>query len=109
MVVVPYHATPPSILALITGAIQVFFGNVSDIVESVRGEKVRLLAFSSEQRLAQFPNVPTVSETVPSFVMTGWNGYFAPAGTPRPIADRLSQAPAVLSRYPEEVNISPSL
>src|SRR5258707_8712202 len=53
-----------------TGTIQVFFGNVSDIVESVRGDKVRLLAFSSDKRLAQFPNVPTVSETVPDFVMT---------------------------------------
>jgi tripartite-type tricarboxylate transporter receptor subunit TctC len=109
MVVVPYQATPPSILALITGTIQVFFGNVSDIVESVRGEKVRLLAFSAETRLAQFPNVPTVSETVPNFVMTGWNGYFAPAGTPRPIIDRLSHALAVICRDPEVVKIMSEL
>jgi tripartite-type tricarboxylate transporter receptor subunit TctC len=109
MVVVPYQATPPSILALITGTIQVFFGNVSDIVESVRGEKVRLLAFSAEQRLAQFPNVPTVSETVPGFVMTGWNGYFAPAGTPRAIIERLSQALAVICRDPEVVRIMSEL
>src|ERR1700674_1989412 len=101
MVVVPYQATPPSILALITGTIQVFFGNVSDIVESVRGGKVRLLAFSSAQRLAQFPSVPTVSETVPGFVMTGWNGYFAPAGTPRPIIDRVSKALVAICREPE--------
>jgi tripartite-type tricarboxylate transporter receptor subunit TctC len=109
MVVVPYQATPPSILALITGTIQVFFGNVSDIVESARGGKVRLLAISSEKRALQFPDVPTVAETVPGFVMTGWNGYFAPAGTPRPIIDRLSQAVAAVCRDPEVVKIMASM
>ena len=105
MVVVPYQATPPSILALISGTIQVFFGNVSDIVESARSGKVRLLAISSEQRVAQFPDVPTVAETVPGFVMSGWNGYFAPAGTPRSIVDQLSQAIATVCRDPEVVKI----
>jgi len=105
MVVVPYQATPPSILALISGTIQVFFGNISDIVESARSGKVRLLAISSEQRVAQFPEVPTVAETVPNFVMTGWNGYFAPAVTPRSIVDRLAQAIAMVCRDPEVVKI----
>jgi tripartite-type tricarboxylate transporter receptor subunit TctC len=70
---VPYTATPPSILALISGSIQVFFGNVSDIVGTVRSGEVRLLAVSTAKRLPQFPDVPTVAETVPGFVMTGWN------------------------------------
>jgi tripartite-type tricarboxylate transporter receptor subunit TctC len=109
MVVVPYQAMPPTILALITGTIQVFFGNVSDIVESVRAGKVRLLAFSSEERLPQFPDVPTVSETVPGFVMTGWNGYFAPAGTPRAIIDRASQALAAVCHDREVVKIMSDL
>jgi tripartite-type tricarboxylate transporter receptor subunit TctC len=109
MVVVPYTATPPSIVALINGTIQVFFGNVSDIVGSVQGGKARLLAFSTERRLPQFPDIPTVSETVPNFVMTGWNGYFAPAGTPRPIIDRLARAIAVVCRDPEVVKIMSEL
>jgi len=100
MVAVPYQATPPSILALLTGTIQVFFGNVPDILESVRGGKVRLLAFSTEKRLPQFPDTPTASETVPDFVMTAWNGYFAPAGIPRPIIERVSQALADICREP---------
>jgi tripartite-type tricarboxylate transporter receptor subunit TctC len=109
MVVVPYQATPPSILALISGTIQVFFGNISDIVESARGGKVRLLAISSEQRVAQFPDVPTVAETVPGFVMTGWNGYFAPAGTPRPIVNRLAQTIAEVCRDPEVIKLMSEL
>ncbi len=100
LVGVPYTATPPSILALISGTIQLFFGNISDIVASVRSGEVRLLAVSTAKRMPQFPDVPTVSETVPGFVMTGWNGYFAPAGTPRPIIERLSKAIAAVCSEP---------
>jgi tripartite-type tricarboxylate transporter receptor subunit TctC len=103
LVGVPYTATPPSILALIGGTIQLFFGNISDIVGSVQSGDVRLLAVSTAKRLPQFPDVPTVSETVPGFVMTGWNGYFAPAATPRPIVDRLSRAVATICHDPEIV------
>src|SRR3954469_17765590 len=71
MVAVPYVATPPSIVALINGTIQVFFGNISDIVGSVQSGKVRLLAYSTAKRLPQFPDIPTVAETVPDFVLTG--------------------------------------
>ena len=109
MVVVPYTATPPSIVALINGTVQLFFGNVSDIVGSVQGGKARLLAFSTAQRLPQFPDVPTVAETVPNFVMTGWNGYFAPAGTPRAIINRLAQAVAAVCRDPEVVKLMADL
>jgi tripartite-type tricarboxylate transporter receptor subunit TctC len=109
LVVVPYTATPPSIVALINGTIQLFFGNVSDILGYAQAGKVRLLAFSTEKRLPQFPNIPTISETVPKFVMTGWNGYFAPAGTPRPIVNRLAQTIAEVCRDPEVIKLMSEL
>jgi tripartite-type tricarboxylate transporter receptor subunit TctC len=109
MVVVPYTATPPSIVALINGTIQLFFGNVSDVVGTATGNNARLLAFSTAKRLPHFPAVPTVAETVPNFVMTGWNGYFAPTGTPRPIVDRLAQALATICRDPEVVKLMTDL
>jgi tripartite-type tricarboxylate transporter receptor subunit TctC len=105
MVVVPYTATPPSITALINGTIQLFFGNISDILGPAEAGQVRLLAFSTPQRLPRFPDVPTVAETVPDFVITAWNGYFAPAGTPRPIVDRLAQAIAAICHDPEVVTL----
>jgi tripartite-type tricarboxylate transporter receptor subunit TctC len=101
LVDVPYTATPPSILAVVSGQIQMFFGNVSDIVGPARAGEVRLLAVSTAKRLPEFPDVPTVSETVPGFVMTGWNGYFAPAGTPRPIIDKVSKAMQEICRDPQ--------
>src|SRR5215467_15928193 len=105
----PYTGAPPMILALMNGTIQLFFGNISDIVGMVGSGKIRLLAVSTAKRLPQFPDVPTVSETVPGFVMTAWNGYFAPAGTPRPIIDRLARAMAAICRDPEVIKLMSDL
>jgi tripartite-type tricarboxylate transporter receptor subunit TctC len=109
MVAIPYQSTPASVLAVISGTVQVFFGNIPDIVESYRSGRVRLLALSNAERIPQFPDLPTVGETVPGFVMTGWNGFFAPAGTPQPIIRRLSQAIAAICRDPEVVKTMTSL
>lgn len=105
MVVVPYTATPPSIVALLNGTIQVFFGNVADILGTAQGGGARILAFSTAKRLPQYPDTPTVAETTPDFVFTSWMGYFAPAGTPRPIVDRLAKAIKEVSRDPEVVKL----
>jgi tripartite-type tricarboxylate transporter receptor subunit TctC len=98
MVAIPYQSTPASILGIYSGMVQVLFGNIPDIVESYRNGRVRLLGLSNTERIPQFPDVPTIAETVPGFVMTGWNAYFAPAGTPQPIIRRLSQAIAAICR-----------
>ena len=103
MVVVPYQSTPAAMVGLVSGQAQVFFGNVSDVLELAQSGKVRMLALSTQKRSPQFPDIPTVAETVPGFVMTGWIGYFAPAGTPRPIIARLAQAIAAICREPELV------
>jgi len=103
IVLVPYQSTPPAILGLLSGTVQMFFGNVSDVMEVVQSDKGRLLALSTEKRAPLFAAVPTVAETVPGFVMTGWIGYFAPAGTPRPIIERLSRAVMAICREPNVV------
>ena len=71
MVVVPYQSTPPALMGLLSGTVQVFFGNVSDVMELVQSGKGRLLALSTEKRVPHFPDIPTVSETVAGFVITG--------------------------------------
>jgi tripartite-type tricarboxylate transporter receptor subunit TctC len=109
LVGVPYTGAPPAILALINGTIQMFFGNVSDIIGSVGSGKVRLLAVSTAKRLPQFPDVPTVSETVPGFVMTAWNAYFAPAGTPGATIDRISRTLGTICREPEVIKLMSDL
>jgi tripartite-type tricarboxylate transporter receptor subunit TctC len=109
LVDVPYTAAPPAILALINGTIQMFFGNISDIVGPVGTGKARLLAVSTAKRLPQFPDVPTVSETVPGFVMIAWNAYFAPTGTSRAIIDRLARAMGTICRNPQVIKLMSDL
>lgn len=100
---VPYTGAPAAITDLLSGNIQMFFGNVSDIVSIMRSDKVRVLGISTEKRLPEFSDVPTIAETVPGFVVTAWNGYFAPAGTPKPIIERLSRALGEIGREPEVI------
>jgi len=103
LVAVHYQSTPQSVLDVIAGTVQIFFGNVSDIVAAANSGSVRLLALSNAERIPQFPDVPTVAETVPGFVMTAWNGYFAPSGTAQSIIDRMATAVAEICRDPEVV------
>ncbi len=103
LVAVHYQSTPQSVLDVIAGTVQIFFGNVSDIVAAANSGSVRLLAVSNAERIPQFPDVPTVAETVPGFVMTAWNGYFAPSGTAQSIIDRMAAAVAEICRDPEVV------
>jgi tripartite-type tricarboxylate transporter receptor subunit TctC len=105
IVAVPYQATPPALMGLVSGTVQMFFGNVSDLLDLVHSDRGRMLAISTEKRMPQFPDVPTVSETVPGFVTTGWIGYFAPAGTPKPIIDKVAKAVAEACRDPAVVKI----
>jgi tripartite-type tricarboxylate transporter receptor subunit TctC len=105
LVAVPYQSTPPALIGLVSGTVHMFFGNISDVLDLVQSNKARLLAISTENRMPQFPDVPTVSETIPGFVMTGWIGYFAPAGTPKTIIDRVSRELISICREPDVVKI----
>jgi tripartite-type tricarboxylate transporter receptor subunit TctC len=105
MLAVPYQSMPPAISALMSGTVQMFFGNITDVIEQVRAGKFRLLAVSSEARSPAFPEVPTVAETVPGFTMIGWHGLFVPEGTPQPIIARLSGALAAMTHDAEFVGI----
>ena len=92
MTMLPYQSVPNVILALMTGDAQMYFGNMVDVIDPVRTQKVKLLGVSSEKRSPIFSDVPTISETIPNFTFTSWVGYFAPAGTPPQIVKSLSSA-----------------
>jgi tripartite-type tricarboxylate transporter receptor subunit TctC len=58
----------------------------------VRGDQVKLIGVTTQARLAQFPDVPTVSESgLPGFLFNSWFAIVAPAGTPKDIVTRLNQ------------------
>ena len=97
---VPYKSGAPALNGLLTGEIDVYFGNASELLQQASSGRVRLLAVSSAARLKQLPDMPTVGESYPGFLVTSWNGFFAPAGTPQPIVRLLARERPRILRSP---------
>jgi tripartite-type tricarboxylate transporter receptor subunit TctC len=87
---VPYRGPAAAMTDLIAGQIQAFIITVSTAIGFVRAGKVRALAVTGAVRTAVLPDVPSVSEVLPGFDATTWNGTGAPRGTPPAIIDTLS-------------------
>jgi tripartite-type tricarboxylate transporter receptor subunit TctC len=67
----------------------------------IKGGQVRPLAISTAQRQAELPNLPTLAETFAGFEYTGWNGLFAPAGTPADVVARVNRDLETVLKQPE--------
>jgi tripartite-type tricarboxylate transporter receptor subunit TctC len=90
MLHVPYRGAAPAIADILAGNVQLGFHNMPDVVGGVADGRLRALGVTGERRSAALPNVPTIAESgVPGYSAQVWFGVFAPAGTPRPIVDRL--------------------
>src|SRR5580704_5822153 len=88
---VPYTAGPaPALGDVATGRVSMIIEGYSGIAGAVNAGTVKLIAVASPQRLPQFPDLPTVAETVPDFTATGWQVLVAPVGTPDPIIRKVS-------------------
>ncbi|OGA21141.1 MAG: hypothetical protein A3I02_10135 [Betaproteobacteria bacterium RIFCSPLOWO2_02_FULL_67_26] len=90
---VPYKGVGLAATDLVSGYIPLLVANVTSHFLSLReAGKIRIVAVNAPARLKAAPDVPTASETVPDMLAQLFTGIFAPAGTPRPIVDRISQA-----------------
>ena len=91
MVHVAYRGSPPALTDLLAGQVQMMFSPLSSSIEYVKAGKLRGLAVTSAMRSKVLPEIPTVGESVPGYVATGWFGVCAPRKTPAEIVDRLNQ------------------
>ena len=87
---VPFKGGGPAVVALVGGEIQSILTPIAEVYPHVKSGRLRPIAVSSATRTTQFPEVPAISETVKGYEFTSWFGCLAPAGTPKPIIDRLS-------------------
>jgi tripartite-type tricarboxylate transporter receptor subunit TctC len=88
---VPYNAGPAAALADVgSGRVSMIIEGYSGIVGAVKAGQVKLIAVAAQDRLPQFPDLPTVSETIPNFTATGWQVLLAPLGTPAPIVNKVA-------------------
>src|SRR5260370_5778452 len=87
---VPYKTQPQAISDLLGGRIDVIFSDFTTGLPPVLDGRARGLAVTSKKRIQGLEQFPTVDESVPGFEMWAWTAAYAPAGTPRPIIDKLN-------------------
>jgi len=87
---VPYKGSGPGITDLIAGRLSVVFSTSASVLPHIKSGRLRGLAVTSSKRSAVMPDLPTVAESgVPGYEAGTWYGVLAPAGTPRPVVQRL--------------------
>lgn len=99
---VPYKGTGPALIAGMGGEVPLMFGGSISTVPQVKSGKLRALAVAGDRRTKALPDVPTIAEAgFPGYEANSWNGIVAPAGTPRPIIDKLNAAMTKVLQMPE--------
>lgn len=109
MLHIPYRGDAAALTALLGGEVPLIIAPPTAVMANIKAGKLRALATTGAQRWSQMPELPTVAEQgVPGYDVRSWAGLMAPAGTPRPIVDRLQaetlkalQAPGVRARLEE--------
>jgi tripartite-type tricarboxylate transporter receptor subunit TctC len=87
---IPFRSTGEVVNSMIGGHIDLAIDSMTTTLPQAQSGTVRGLAVTTPQRNASAPDLPTIGETLPGYEATAWQGLFAPAGTPRPIVDRLA-------------------
>ena len=100
-VLVPYPGLPPAQRDLVAGHIDAMFDAPGNAYPLIKDGRVKPLAVTSKTRMSAFPDVSTISETVPGFVHIDWLALVAPPNTPPQIAATLSKAIAETLKLPD--------
>src|SRR6185295_9271323 len=101
MVHVPYKGGSQALTDLLGGQIEMLFTGAPVTMPHIKSGKLKVLAVTNSKRAAVLPDVPTIGETLPGYEFNNWYGVMAPAGTPRPIIDRLNAEVARILALPE--------
>ncbi len=98
---VPYKSAAPATAALITGEVDMYFGGAPEMLQHLGSDRIKILAVSSAQRMANLPDTPTIAEFYPGFEVNTWLGFVAPRGTPQSVIDAMARATQDALRVPE--------
>jgi tripartite-type tricarboxylate transporter receptor subunit TctC len=90
---IPYKGGGPANVDVMAGRVDTFFANAASSIPYIRSGQLRALAVTDDHRMKALPDVPTVEEFgYKDFSVLQWNGFFAPAGTPKDVIAKLSAA-----------------
>jgi tripartite-type tricarboxylate transporter receptor subunit TctC len=99
---IPYKGGFPALTDLVGGQVHMMFGNAGSTLPFIRAGKLRVLAVTSAKRVPPLPDTPTVAESgYPGFEVNEWYAMIAPAGTPKPIVDKLNAEIARMINQPD--------
>ena len=99
---VAYKGGGPALTDVMSGHVPVFFASLASSLPFIKDGKLRPLAVTGKARAPALPQLPTVAEAgLPGYEVYEWNAVFVPAGTPAPVADRLSKEFAATLKDPE--------
>ena len=98
LVMIPAKGGPQAVSDVMSGRIDLYFGNSSELLPHMDSEHIRLIAVGTAHRLAVAPDIPTVAETFPGFEFSSWNGFLAPTETPEPIITVIRSEIAALAK-----------
>lgn len=87
---VPFRSTADEMTSMIGGNIQLAIDSMTTLWPLAKAGQVRAIAVTTPQRVAAARDLPTIGETLPGFEATGWQGLYAPAGTPRAVIDKIA-------------------
>jgi tripartite-type tricarboxylate transporter receptor subunit TctC len=106
---IPYRGSGPALQATVAGTLQLIFGDAASTTSLAEAGQVRALAVTAGKRSPKLPNVPTVKETGVDYEVAAWHGFFAPAGTPAAIVEKVNkeinailQDPALRKRFEQD-------
>jgi tripartite-type tricarboxylate transporter receptor subunit TctC len=103
---VPYRNSGEARSAVIGGQVQMMIDSMTTMAPNVSAGQVRALATTGKVRSSVLPDVPTADEAgVPGYEATGWLGLMAPAGTPKPVIDKLNAAINAAIKRPDVVKL----
>ncbi|MDD2728969.1 tripartite tricarboxylate transporter substrate binding protein [Malikia sp.] len=93
MLHVPYKGSGPAVADLLGGQVNYMFDSITSARSHLQSGKLRALAVTTAKRSPALPNVPTMAEAgVAGYELSPWFAVFAPAGTPKPVIDKLNRA-----------------
>ena len=101
---VPFNGSPPAVLATVQGETQMMFAVMQPLQAQVQAGKLRAIAVTTPKRFPLLPDLPAIAESgYPGFEALAWNGLVAPAGTPRPVIDKINAEVNAILKQPDVV------
>ena len=98
---IPYKGSAPGVTDLLAGNVQFMFNALPSMIPHVQAGKLRGLGVTSAQRSPLLPDIPTIGDAVPGYQVTTWYSFVAPAGTPKPVIQKLNREISAIIKLPD--------